>query len=77
MSMTVESGGGDVRKAARCRTCRRPVPGRHHRDWSRECAACSAYRRRTGRRRPFVLDGRREAKGQRVLSFARALPARG
>jgi hypothetical protein len=65
-----------VARPRRCKICRRPGPQRR-RDWQGRCATCSAYWRRTGRERPFVLDGRREAKGQRVLPFARDLPTQG
>ena len=63
-----------VARPRRCKVCRRPGPQRRRRrDWQGRCPTCAAYRRRTGRERPFVLDGRREARGQRVLAFAREL----
>ena len=63
-----------VVRPRRCKVCRRPGPHRR-RDWQGRCQTCAAYLRRTGRERPFVLDGRREAQGQQVLPFAGQLPA--
>ncbi len=62
-----------VARPRRCKVCRRPGP-HHRRDWQGRCRTCAAYVRRTGQERPFVLDGRREARGQRVLPFACARP---
>ena len=74
--MTLDEQAGrekrSVARPRRCKICRRPGPHRR-RDWQGRCATCAAYRRRTGRERPYVFDGRREAKGQRVLRFAREL----
>lgn len=59
-----------IARPRRCKICRRLGPPRR-RDWRGRCSTCAAYLRRTGQERPFIVDGRREVKGQRVLPFAR------
>ena len=59
-----------LRIACRCHVCGRRVPHRR-RDWHGRCGTCRTYRRRTHKERPYVLDGRRERRGQLAFAFDR------